>query len=70
MTIEDVRNTSGQCKGSLSKWSIVGLQDGKLDGPGYGSKITRGNHLGCDYVGMVLIMEGTQNRRLDFNSCP
>ena len=70
MSIADVQNTSDKCKGAMDRWGIVALQDGKYDGPGYGSKFTRGNHLGCGYVGTVLVMTGTQTKSLNFNQCP
>ena len=56
MTMKDVRNNSDLCKSVMSEWEVVALFDGKYDGPGYGSTLTGGNHLGCGYIGRMLIM--------------
>ena len=38
MGIDDVNKYSTKCRNALGDWDIVALQDGTVDGPGYGFK--------------------------------
>jgi hypothetical protein len=38
MSIADVKKNQAKCRGTLGDWDIVGLQDGTIDGKGYGYK--------------------------------
>lgn len=63
MTMQEVRDNLAQVKPMLSDWSIVALEDGKIDGPGYGTKITPDRldhkHIDQGYIGEKLVMEVT-----------
>ena len=55
----------------MSEWAIVALQDAKYDGWGYGSKFTDGDHIGCWYVGKMMLMSGEQTEPVDITErCP
>ena len=56
MSMDDVRNNIEECRYAMKAWGIAALSDGKFDGAGYGNKLTEGNHLGCDYIGSMLVM--------------
>ena len=58
MSPEDVKRTSDECRSVMTEWEIVALQDAKYDGASYGYKFTDGNHLGCGYIGFMLLMDG------------
>ena len=54
----------------MTEWEIVALADGRFEGPGYGYKLTQGDHLGC-IIHYMLVMNGSQEKPLDFNvPCP
>ena len=37
-------------------WGIWAFADGKIDGACYGNEIREGPHLGCDYIGQIVII--------------
>ena len=54
-----------------SEWGIWLLADGKIDGAGYGNKFTDGPHLGCDYIGWIVIIpdDGCGLQAIDWEGC-
>ena len=69
----DNENVREKCSFNLKCWGIAALADGKLDGPCYGSEITEGNVLNCDYIGHLLLKDrGTSKPPpVDFDAkCP
>ena len=66
-------NFKNKCSVKLDCWGIAALADGKLDGPCYGSVITKGNHLNCDYIGTLLLKDRGSSNPKPYNfdaKCP
>ena len=56
MSIADVKRNQAKCRGTLGDWDIVALQDGTIDGKGYGYKYHQGDSRRCT-IGTKLLME-------------
>ena len=56
MGIDDVKKYSTKCRNTLGDWDIVALQDGTVDGPGYGFKYHDNDSRRCT-IGTKLLME-------------
>ena len=55
MSISDVKRNQAKCRGTLGDWDIVALQDGTIDGKGYGYKYLQGDSRRCT-IGTKLLM--------------
>ena len=62
MSIADVKRNQAKCRGTLGDWDIVALQDGTIDGKGYGYKYHQNDSRRCT-IGTKLLME--DDGRLD-----
>ena len=68
MGIDDVNKYSTKCRKALGDWDIVALQDGTVDGPGYGFKTHQNDNRRCT-IGTKLLMED-DGRRDKYIDCP
>lgn len=56
MGIDDVKANQSKCRATLGDWDIVALQDGTIDGKGYGNKYHVNDSRRCT-IGTKLLME-------------
>ena len=69
----DDENIQKKCSVRLDCWGIAAFADGKLDGPCYGSVITKGNHLNCNYIDQLLLKDRGDSNPKPYNfdaKCP
>ena len=55
MSIDDVKKYQSQCRKELGQWDTVALQDGTVDGEGYGYKYHKDDKRRCT-IGTRLLM--------------
>ena len=56
MGIDDVKKYSTKCRNAIDMWDIVALQDGTVDGPGYGFNYNYDDSRKCS-ISTKLLME-------------
>ena len=66
MGIDDVKKYSTKCLNALGDWDIIALQDGTVDGPGYGFKTHNNDNRRCT-INSKLLMEddGRRDKYID-----
>ena len=66
MGIDDVKKYSTECRNALGTWDIIALQDGTIDGPGYGLSTHVMDNRRCS-LGWKMVMEddGREHKYID-----
>ena len=66
MTIDDVKKNQAECRAELGEWDIVALQDGTIDGAGYGYSYHYDDVRRCTIGTKLLMQDDGSYDRMNF----
>ena len=70
MKIEDMQENESLCRDQLGDWDIVALQDGTVDGRGYGYKYHQDDLRRCELGDKLLMRDDGRPEEEKYVNCP
>ena len=69
MSIADVKANRSECNSKLGEWDIVSLQDGTVDGGGYGYGSHNDDKRRCTFNTKLLMEDDGREEELKYINC-